>query len=194
MKNKLKFDLELNNRIYTFRCESKNKNDIEYYYIDKFKHYIIKLDYNKLKDTLSKLLVFDNQENQENPENIKNKQLISTQIADYMEFINIINYNNQIEEAFNQMIIIIFNNKWILNMEFIKLKIKNCLIKYFNKVEISEYYYMVLFLIDSIKDKDYTKELEYDFDNNYDDIDYELYNCNYLNFSYSDNLLDFIFF
>ena len=84
-----------------------------------------------------------------NKQNIKNKQLISTQIADYMEFINIINYNNQIEEAFNQMIIIIFNNKWILNMEFIKLKIKNCLIKYFNKVEISEYYYMVLFLIDS---------------------------------------------
>lgn len=187
MKNNSKFNLELNNRIYIFKCESINKDDIEYYYINKFNHYTIKLEHNKLRDVLSKLLIFNNQKTQKN---IKNKQLISIQIADYMDFINIITYKNQIDEAFNQMIIIIYNNKWVLNMEFIRLKIKKFLIKYFNKVELTKYYYMILFLFDSIKEKKCANVLEHDFD----DIDFELDNCNYINLTDLDNSFDFIFF
>ena len=71
-------------------------------------------------------------------------------IVDYIEFIQIINNENQIKKAFEQMILLIWNNMWILNFKFIEYKIKKFFIKYVGKFLLSEIYYLNTTNINSV--------------------------------------------
>ena len=188
MKNQEKFNLIINNRIYNFYCDSIESNKIYYSYLSKFKYNKNLIDINQFKNTFSKLLTIycDKKE-----DSFENRRDVTDKLVDYMEFIQIINYDLQIQEALSQMMSLIWNNDWVLKIEYTKLSVKNFLVKMFDNSEVAKHYYVIIFLFDSINEKE--KKIEYDHDINLDEIDFELDNNSTPNFELEDEYADFLF-
>ena len=189
MKNELKFSLEINNKIYNFNCDSIENNVVSYSYLSKFTYYFSQIKYNEFKNTFSKLL---SMYSEQKINTFENKKEITEKIVDYMEFIQIISYELQIQEALSQLISLIWNNLWVLKIEYTRLSLKNFLVKMFDQHEVAKHYYIIIFLFDSIHKKEIKKEI--DFDLNLDDLDFELDNVSHQDYSSEDQYADFLFF
>ena len=154
---------EINNNTIEINIDSEvhllNINDIRYYL-----------------EKLNKISSFNHDE-------------ILERLNEYIEFINIINNDLQIQKAVDQFSIILWNNRNILDENnllknfFEKNILKNDSIKY--------YYFIIFFFVDVsyIKEK---KNSDNDIDN---DIDWLLDNINYKNNFLEDSayIFDFIF-
>ena len=171
--------LKSKNKLYKFRIVSINEKKIEFK-INNFTKIINKdeviINLNKLNSNY-----LDSVDN-----NIDNKKKISDKIADYIEFIQIINNDNQINTALEQMMLLIWNNMWILKFKFIEYKIRKFIIKY------SKIHFFLLFCLESEEE---IKINNFDSDKNYNnsDIDWELDNFNYTEYIINKEIYDFIF-
>jgi len=171
--------LKSKNKLYKFRIVSINEKKIEFK-INNFTKIINKdeviINLNKLNSNY-----LDSVDN-----NIDNKKKISDKIADYIEFIQIINNDNQINTALEQMMLLIWNNMWILKLKFIEYKIRKFIIKY------SKIHFFLLFCLESEEE---IKINNFDSDKNYNnsDIDWELDNFNYTEYIINKEIYDFIF-
>ena len=188
MKNQLKFNLEINNKIYNFSCDSNENDKINFSYLSKFTYNSKQIKLSEFKNTFSKLLTLYCDKK---IDSFENRSEITDKLVDYMEFIQIINYELQIQEALLQMISLIWNNNWVLKIEYTKLSLKNFLVKMFDKSEVAKHYYIIMFLFDSIHEKK-VKE-EYNFDLDLDDIDFELDNNSTQYLESDDEYADFHF-
>ena len=143
MVNKEILIIESKKNIYKFNVISINDNKIQF---NTYSHSIKKIaevDLDLIKSTLNKLNSKYTKIEIESPENRKK---ISEKIADYTEFIEIINHDKQVDEALIQMISLIWNNKWILNFNFTKNTIKKFLSDYCNKIEVCKNIYIITYL------------------------------------------------
>jgi len=168
------------NKLYKFNVVSIEDKKIEF----KTKNISsITIDKDDVVINLNKLNsgYFDSTEN-----NINNKKKISDKIVDYIEFIQIINNDNQINTALEQMMLLIWNNMWILKFKFIEYRIRKFIFKY------SKIYFFLLF---SLYSEEEIKINKIDEDRNYNnsDIDWELDNFNFSEYIINDEIYDFIF-
>jgi len=190
MKDK-SFDLEINKMIYQFKIELDDISKIEFRYDKIFTYENCSLEKQDLKLIFKNLLSLKNDFNY----NLENKSLIIEQIEDHMQFIDVILFSSQIDKALYQLASILWNNLWIFkNNDYFELKVKDFLVKLFDKHKISKYLYFLIFNYVSKKEINESELKEIDFDNNIDDIDYELDNINYSEYKTDSDLsLDFLF-
>jgi len=170
-------------KIYKFNVLSINDTTVEIY---KKK---VSIDTDLLKETLNKLYSIYTKTYIESDES---KEQLSEKLVDYMEFIEIINHDKQVEKALIQMVSLIWNNKWILNSNFTKNKIKKFLSDTIKKIDICKYYYMLLFSLDSIEKIKEDQEDKYNKEET--ELDWELDNCFYKDYEEEDFIMDFILF
>lgn len=184
------YDLCLKNKIYTFKIISSDSKFINFRYTNLIHPKEIQIDIKILKEILIKL---NSRVSGILSKSKTNSDYIIEKVTDYIEFIKLINFNLQIEEALLQMILLVWNHKWILKNDIIELKIKDFLISLFQTNSNSRYYYFLLFKLESIKKN--KNEIKYnEFEVNLDEIDYELDNLNYVDYNDdSNNYLEFIF-
>lgn len=170
-------------KIYKFNVLFINDTTVKIYKKE------VNIDTDLLKETLNKLYSIYTKIYIESD---KSKEQLSEKLVDYMEFIEIINHDKQVEKALIQMVSLIWNNKWILNFNFIKNKIKKFLSDTIEKTDICKYYYMLLFSLDSIEKIKENQEDKYNKKET--ELDWELDNCFYKDYEEEDFIMDFILF
>lgn len=194
MKDK-NFDLDINKMIYQFNVESKDIDTINFTYSKIFTNHTCNINKDLTELTLKILLSsnYDSVKKLEN--NLNNKEIITQQIEDHINFIEVILFSSQVEKALYQLTSILWNNLWIFKKnDYLELKIKDFFVKLFDNHLITKYMYFIIFNYQSSRPKIIDKK-EIELDINIDDIDYELDNINYSEFNDENHLsLDFLFF
>jgi hypothetical protein len=102
MKDK-NFDLDINKIIYKFEVESKDVDTINFTYHKIFTNHSCNISKNLTELTLKILLSsnYDSVKKLEN--NLNNKEIITQQIEDHINFIDVILFSSQVEKALYQL-------------------------------------------------------------------------------------------